>query len=667
MTKNMKKIITSLFVLILGVFMTSGVVHAAGKFNTDSRDLPTVMVTNVTDNPGCQSQPGAGCWSTSVNANPGDTIGVQVYFHNSTIYLAEDTTLSIKPKTSSASSTHTFTGGVAATTIDRAVGNATVRISSAQSLTFIPGTVRVYKNGDRGGYTVGNESTLFGTGLHVGDVSPGWDTQGTLSAQFKVSGNNNPVDPEDNDCTINSFTADDDQIDEGDSTRLNWRTTGCDYVDIESSDEDFSNENPDDSVSVSPDRSTTYTLRAYDRNGILGDTDTVRISVDEDNNNNNGNTCGISSFDASPSTIEQGRTSTLRWNTTGDVDYVTISSLSGQRSGDSSVSVSPYSTTSYTLRAYCDNGDSETETTTVRVNSVETSSAPQALTTVATVLNGTQARLNGIAIPHTTSKTTSAWFEWGIGGSYNNRTNSQIVPLNNNSYPYSDLVSGLVPGVTYTYRAVVQNTYGTAYGGPVTFRTSTPSTTQPVVRSQTVRNVVVAQSAASLLELRVESNYDRMCVNGQIDYTITYRNISSQTLEKSVLQFTHPKEITYLTASRGEYEVVDRTMTIALGNIAAGEQGVITVRARVNETAIRGNLTVATATVVYTNTRTRGQEDATAYSLITVSDDCPNNLGASAFGFGSFLPTTLLGWLLLILVILALIVLARQFQKKPVA
>lgn len=469
-----------------------------------------------------------------------------------------------------------------------------------------------------------------------------------------VDGGNNNTDTS---CTINSFNADDTSIEEGDSTDLNWTTTGCDYVNIRSSDQNFDNRDEDDSVSVSPDQTTTYTLHAYPNGGSR----TVRITVDDNND-----TCDIDSFSASPTSIDRGRTSTLRWNTSGDVDYVTISELSGQRSGDSSISVSPYSTTTYTLRVYCNNGNSRTDTVTVYVNQGDTSTAPQALTTIATPLNG-QARLNGIAIPHTTSSTTSAWFEWGIGGSYNNRTTSQIIPLNNNSYPYSDFVTGIVPGVTYTYRAVVQNQYGTAYGAPVTFRTTTPSP-QPTVRSTTtVRNVVVAQSAASLLELKVESNYDRMCVNGLIDYTISYRNLSSQTLEKSVLQFVNPQEITYLTASRGQYDVVNRTMTIDLGNVAPGEQGIITVHARVNNTAISGNLAVATASVVYTNTKTRGQEDATAYSLITVSSDCPSTLGASAFGFGSFLPNTLLGWLLLILVILALIVLARQFQKKPLA
>jgi hypothetical protein len=473
---------------------------------------------------------------------------------------------------------------------------------------------------------------------------------------INVGGSNNNG----NSCQIDSFTADDTTLDEGDSTDLNWRTTGCDYVDIDSNDRDFNNLDTDDSVSVSPDSTTTYTLRAYDVNGNLGDTDTVRINVDEQNNDQ----CYIDSFSASPSNISQGNSSTLRWNTSGDVDYVTISNFSGNRSEDGSLSVSPYSTTSYTLRAYCNNGDSRTQSTTVYVNQVDQSSAPQAITTIANVLNGTQARLNGIAISHSSNGAT-AWFEWGVGGNYPNRTTAQRTANDIQSYPYSDLLSGLTPGVTYTYRAVVQNQYGTAYGAPASFRTSTPSPV-PVVRN-TVRNVVVAQSAASLLELRVESNYDRMCVNGLIDYTISYKNISSQTLENAVLQFTNPAEITYLTASRGNYDVVTRTMTIALGNVAPNEQGFITVHARINDTAVRGNLAVATASVVYTNSKTHAQEDATAYSLITVSNDCPNGLGASTFGFGSFLPNTLLGWLLLILVILALIVLARQFQKKPSA
>ncbi len=297
-----------------------------------------------------------------------------------------------------------------------------------------------------------------------------------------------------------------------------------------------------------------------------------------------------------------------------------------------------------------------------------TNTMPQAITTVASVLSQSSARLNGIAVPNSTYSTT-AWFEWGTSGSLGSRTNSQAVGTNTSTY-ISDTVSGLRSGTVYYYRTVVQNQNGTAYGDVVRFQTlqGTVVVTPPrvITRVVTQRDVVVARSAASLLELRVENVYDRMCVGGEMDYTVTYRNISSQTLQNAVLRITHPKELTFINSSRGDYEVVDRTVTISLGDIPAGGTGTLQVRARVNTTAVIGNLAVTTATVVYTNTTTRAQEDAIAYSLVTVSNDCPNlnNLGASAFGIAGFFPKSLLGWLLLILVILALIVLGRQFYKK---
>lgn len=488
-----------------------------------------------------------------------------------------------------------------------------------------------------------------------------YDVYGNIGGQrfltINIIGSSDGGD-EENECQIDSFDADDTTIDEGDSTELSWETTDCDYVTLTGVSGHL---DANDERSVSPSATKTYTLKAYDEDGNLGDTDTLTIHVDEENDE-----CSIDSFTASPSSIDRGDDSTLRWNTSGDVDYVTISGISGNRSDDGSVSVSPYRTTTYTLRAHCNNGDTETDTVSVRVANTQVSSQPQAITTVATILGGTGARLNGIAVPNTDDSTTRAWFEWGTSTGLGNRTNSQTVVSGFASQYFSDGISGLVSGGTYYYRAVVQNNNGTAYGDTVRFQTqrTTVVTTTPPVIVRSTTSTVVAKSAPSLLELRVESNYDHMCVDGVMDYTVSYRNISSQTLENTVLRFTHPKEITYVSSSRGEYDAVDRTMTIELGNVRPGEQGTITIHARVNNTAIRGNLTVATATVVYTNTVTRAQEDAIAYALITVSDECPNVLGASAIGFGSFLPNTLLGWLLLILVILALIVLGRQLYKK---
>lgn len=478
--------------------------------------------------------------------------------------------------------------------------------------------------------------------------------QRTLTVRVNDDGDDD--DDNDSNCRIDEFDADDTSIQEGDSTDLNWETSGCDEVRIN---QGIGEVNLDGSEEVDPNDTTTYTLSAYE-DGHLEDTDTVKITVSDDDDDDD--SCSIDNFKADDYSIEEGDSTTIRWSTTGAED-VDLSPGYGNRSDDGSVNVSPSRTTTYTLEVQCDRGGDKSRSITISVDE-ENSSRPQAVTTVATILSSTSAQLNGLAIPNTNTGTTRAWFEWGPSGSLGYRTNSQSVSSNGGSTNYSAVVNGLVPGTAYFYRAVVENQNGTAYGDIVRFQTRTTTTTTNIVRTQVVRDVVVAQSAASLLELRVESTYDRMCVSGEIDYTVTYRNISTQTLQEAVLQINHQKEVTFISSSRGDYDVVDRTVTVELGSLAPGETGTILVHGRVNDLAVRGNLTVMTAQVVYTNPATRAQENAIAYSLVTISDDCPNVLGASAFGFGSFLPDTLLEWLLLILVILALIVLGRQMYKK---
>jgi hypothetical protein len=567
---SMKKFIIGLFVLATLVLSAPGISSAQSMFNSPG-EMPTLTVSSTSTN-NCQLGPIDGCWRTSTTARPGDIVGVHIYYRNTSNTPSQGTTLSIKPGSVSRSSSVTFVGGVASETGPRSVGNATVTLSEPAALTYIPGSARWYPN--RSTALGVNESGLFGTGFEIGTVMPG--EQGVLVANFRVGEGQAQ-----NVCRIDSFSADDTSINNGESTVLRWRTTGINDVDITPG---YNNRNQDGSLTVSPSSTTTYTIRGT------------------------GNNC------------------------------------------------------------------SDSDSVTVRVNE---STRPQAITTAATILSSTSARLNGIAIPNISSGTTSAWFEWGPSQSLGYRTTSQSIPANSTSNYYSDVVNGLVPGTTYYYRAAVQNKNGTAYGDIVRFQTqsavvrNTTVVTQPtrvIVTQprQVTTSTVVAQSAPSLLELRVESAYDRMCVGGQMDYVVTYRNLSSQVLENTILRITFPKEVDYISATRGDYEVIDRTLTIALGNIQPAEQGTVTIHTTINDTAVRGNLTVTTATVVYTNTITRAQEDAIAYSLITITDDCPNVLVASAAGFWSFLPDTLLEWLLLILVILALVVLSRQLYRKRV-
>ena len=489
----------------------------------------------------------------------------------------------------------------------------------------------------------------------------GNNTNPTRSVTVYVNGTNH-----NSDCSIDSFTTDDNSITRGDSTRLRWSTNNCDYVTVTSV---GNNLGADGSTLVSPTSTKTYTLNAYPNGG------SARITVYVDSNNNNDDDeCSIDSFYADSTSISSGSSTVLRWRTTG-TDDVDITPGYLNRSEDGSVTIYPNSTTTYTIRVN-GNGCSDSESLTVSVGNTQVSnSRPQAITTAPIIYGSNSAQLNGIAVPNTTSGNSTSWFEWGPGTNLSYRTDVKNV-TSYGSTPYSQVVQGIIPGAEYYYRAVVQNNTGIAYGDIIRLQTNqnvvqnntVVTNTRPIVttRVQQVRtnDVVVASSQPSLLELRVASSYDRMCVDGEMDYTITYRNVSAIEITDAVLRLTLPKELTYVRSSQGAYESIDRVITIDVGNLRAGEDGSLTVRTRVNNLAVQGNLTVMTATIVYTNTISRAQEDAIAYSLVTVSNDCPNVLGASVFGFGSFLPDTLLEWLLLILVILALVVLGRQLYKK---
>lgn len=506
---------------------------------------------------------------------------------------------------------------------------------------------------DNSGYPVSPTNTT----TYTLTAYPGGATATATVTVTNNGGNNNS-------CTINSFDANPRYISYNGSSNLTWNTTNCNYVNISSVGNNLS---ADGNQTVYPNYTTTYTLTAYP--GGVSQSVTVNVSGNTCTGYNCGgnNYCAISSFYADSNSITSGQTTQLHWNTYG-ASNVYISGF-GYEPASGTLPISPYQSTSYTLTlSGCSNA---TQTVYVTVNqSNNYGTQPQAITTVASVLGSYAAVLNGIAVPNTTYGSTNAWFEYGQNSGLGNRTNTQTV----NGYgsnPYSTNISGLAPHTTYYYRAVVQNQNGTAYGSIVPFTTSGASVTyvpptRVIVQSRTVttNQGIVAKSQPSLFKLEVDSSYDHMCIGGEIDYTVNYQNISTQDLQNSILRITFPGELTYASSTQGDYDVTDRTLTIDLGTVRAGEQGSVTIHAQVNTVAVQGHLSVITATMVYTNPASRAQEQAIAYSLITISNDCPVVLGASVFGFAGFLPSTLLGWLLIILVILALIVLARSLYRK---
>ena len=147
-------------------------------------EMPTLTISN--SKKPCDFGPINGCWTENTRADAGDTIAVQVYYKNSSNTPAKETTLSIQPQESSATDKLIFKGGVASMNGPRSVGQATLIISSKQTVTYIPGSARWHPSIDQ--LSPVQEINLFGhSGFNIGTVMP--NSQGILIAFFLISKN----------------------------------------------------------------------------------------------------------------------------------------------------------------------------------------------------------------------------------------------------------------------------------------------------------------------------------------------------------------------------------------------------------------------------------------------------------------------------------------------
>jgi len=141
--------------------------------------------------------------------------------------------------------------------------------------------------------------------------------------------------------TITEFTAAPDTITAGQSSQLIWSVKGATNVTISNG---IGTVPSQGQKTVSPTQTTTYTLTAT-ATGLPTQTATATITVGPQVGNPL-----IVRFQATPTNIMSGESSTLSWATTG-AQTVTISGVSGNLPINGSTVVSPTQTTTYTLTA----------------------------------------------------------------------------------------------------------------------------------------------------------------------------------------------------------------------------------------------------------------------------------------------------------------------------
>ena len=667
MKNFMKKII---IVSLAFVFLLIGtkVSFASGPFNGQSGDCPGLTIGNYTTGDGIANGQW-NCWTnTSVTASAGDTINVSLFYHNNTNSTLTNVKASLTQSSSGPAGSYSFNGTIYSSQGNTSLGTVYLNLGSNQTLTYSSAHWMKDKNAIDNDtdstmlYGQGSNVMNNGNQISLGSVPSGWDDYGQIIVVFKVgtnnfiNNNNNNNYYRNNNCQINNFSASDTNIDQGDSTILYWNTSGCDHVNITN----LGSVNSIGSDTVSPSYDTTYTLKAYDQNGLYQSM-VVNIYVDQNNYNNNNN-CTISSFRANSSTnidINQGDRVNLYWNT-NDCDSVTVSGPNFYSNDfDGNESIYPSYSGTYTLKAYDYNGSIRTKTVYVDVNNNYYNSNPViynscAVTTLATNIGQNYATLNGLV---TNSNNTNTYFEYGTSVNLGSVTNARNVSGNSQ---LSETLNSLAPNTIYFFRLVANCNSGTSYGKVEIFKT---------LGSQIITQKIVTQGktiigTSSPVMLKIENKYEAIGVGDTVDYTVTYKNISKMKLVNPVLQVVAPKDIVLNNSSKGTYDKDTNTLTVLLDDLMPGDEGNIYIEGKVDSISAKTAKIVTTAILVYT-TPNKAQENAIAYILNIPKNFGSNSLGAAAL-FGGIMNLGLIGWLILIILILIIIILSRSIYNKKV-
>jgi hypothetical protein len=456
----------------------------------------------------------------------------------------------------------------------------------------------------------------------------------------------NTVTPPVSTCTIDSFYASPSTVNSGSSVNLYWNTTNCNTVTI-------------DGVQYSVDGSGTF--------GPLYSGRTYTISA------NNGVQYPTQNQYVGVTTVVAPTVYACNDGIDNDADgYVDMNDAGCSSSTD---------------------GDEYNYVTPVNVTPTITTLNPSGLTS-------TSGRLNGTVVNAGSSNTT-LYFEWGTDSSnLFNRTTDQTTN-SNGTVTYFDTLRNLSTNTTYYYRAVSKTSNGAIYRGDIKqFRlvagaVATPSTgTTTVVTRPTTTTTVVTQAVAptqdrgivvgvgtNMVQLRYTNNnqfstntgsfnnttqvnngVQNVCVDDTTKFVVEYKNISATVLSNAILHIDIPKDVEFKSSSAGVYNKADNTITVNVGTLNPDQIGTVSFDGLVLSSAANRDLLVVPATLSFENPNNGARETAVAYGLAT-SQNCTRNTNLAGFALGSgFFPSTLFGWLLLVLALVALVYLVRRWM-----
>ena len=347
---------------------------------------------------------------------------------------------------------------------------------------------------------------------------------------------------------------------------------------------------------------------------------------------------------ASDTSIDSGDRVTLSWDS-DNADYCDASWSSVSEDTDGNDYVYPTSTRTYSITCYGD-GDSDSDSVTVYVEEKQ-----QSQPTVDIYANPTTTSYGGSSV--ITWNSTDADYCYASGGSGNWSGDKRT----SGTYTASNLTLA-----SRTYTITCKNNYGSA-SDSVTVYTKRLSNPIPVVPSTSL--VLIDSSVDRNQPIVPTIDNTRPCPGDEINYAVTYQNAGTSSISNLVLRLDLPYGVNYVSSSPNNPNLVGNVLTFNLGSLRANGQGIVMVKVRVQADVSAGAPLNFPATLSYTDSSGYSQTvNTNAEAQVCNDADDGKELGGNVLWAG-FFPTTIFGWLLLVIFALILALLAKYvFSRK---
>jgi hypothetical protein len=310
---------------------------------------------------------------------------------------------------------------------------------------------------------------------------------------------------------------------------------------------------------------------------------------------------------------------------------------------------------------------------------------------------------------YNTADIPSLFIEYGLNedGTFDNASESH--PENGGSETVSFKLDGLIDGKKYQYRAVLNWVGGTEYGQVKTFiaqkqvagsgtatpapaTTTTATTTTPPANEVVIPSTAVSTTASTTastglfgwlsgsstksttttpvsqfknvdeksgLKLAIDDGETQVSDGDTVTLKVRYENNSTKSYSNGTINIYLPDQYIVESTNKGIHDKVDNMVSISLRDFPAGGFGTAIVIARasgrsgdLDQAVSQASLKVGTINLKVT--------DIDEYGAGKSSNSV---LGASASGAG-FLPGKLIGWILLLVVLAALVIIGRRYFVK---